>query len=96
VQFWALYPKKVGKADAWRAWKRHRPPLGKVRAALAWQTKLPDWNKDDFQFVPYPEKYINRARWQDEPPRQLGPVLTDRERRSLTAAESFLARRREP
>lgn len=93
VQFWALYPRKTGKGDAWRAWKRQRPPLGKIRAALAWQCQLPDWLKEAGKYIPYPQKYINHHRWEDEPPRQLGPVLTDRERRSVSASQAWLERK---
>jgi len=93
VQFWALYPRKVAKADAWRAWRKKKPPLGKIRAALAWQCNLPDWVKDDGEYIPYPQKYLNHARWLDEPPQRIGPVLTDRERKSVVASQAWLERR---
>ena len=67
VQFWALYPKKVGKADAWRAWKRIKPPLGKIREALAWQVHLDAWTKDGGDFIPYPATWLRAQQWLDEP-----------------------------
>lgn len=68
--FWALYPRhrRVARARAVRAWVKQKPPRAEVRAALAWQVRLPDWTKDGGTFVPYPEKYLNARRWEDERP----------------------------
>ena len=77
VQFWELYPRKVGKGAAWRSWKRQGAVLEPIRAALAWQTKTSEWRKDGGAFVPHPATSLNGRRWEDEPkkpPAALPPV----------------------
>jgi hypothetical protein len=63
VAFWAAYPHRVGKEGAWKAWKRHRPPLADIQAALVWQRVSSKWRDG---YIPYPAKYINEHRWTDE------------------------------
>lgn len=65
--FWAAYPRKVGKAAARRAWERQAPPLDRVLATLAWQTKAADWTKDGGLYIPHPTTWLNRGSWDDEP-----------------------------
>jgi hypothetical protein len=67
--FWAVYPKKVGKDAAWRAWQKRRPSaelLAQITAAIAWQVKQDAWVKDAGQFVPHPATWLNRGQWDDE------------------------------
>lgn len=69
-QFWAMYPRKVGKDAAWKAWQKRRPDadgLDAILAALAWQSRSSDWLRDGGQFIPNPATWLNQARWQDEP-----------------------------
>jgi hypothetical protein len=66
---YAAYPRKVGKAEAAKVWTRQKPDLSTVVAALAWQSKQPDWTKDGGQFVPHMATWLNQRRWEDEPPR---------------------------
>ena len=70
AEFWAAYPdhRRVKKARAVRAWKRMRPPVDKVLAALAWQVKSEDWTKDGRSYVPHPSSYLNAGQWEDQPP----------------------------
>lgn len=77
LEFWGLYPKKVGKTDARRLWKRKRPPITKVRIALEWQRRSLQWQQG---YVPNPSTYINQGRWDDEPPQDLKSAgYSDRE-----------------
>jgi len=71
--FWKVYPKKIGKKQALKAWKKEKPPLDDVLKALQWQTKTPQWNKDNGQYVINPTSYINQARWEDEQPEERAP-----------------------
>lgn len=68
-RFWAAYPRKVGKADARKAFAkawRKLPPMeeepiltgGLERAKAAWV---------DAQFIPHAATWLNGERWQDEP-----------------------------
>ena len=68
AEFWKVYPRKVGKLAAGRAWKRLRPPLPKVLAALeAWRNS-PEWLKDGGRYIPHPATWLNRGGWDDELP----------------------------
>jgi hypothetical protein len=67
--FWRQYPKKVGKGDAEKVWKKipaQKETLELITAALSWQTKSEQWTKDNGQFIPNPSTYLNQKRWLDE------------------------------
>lgn len=68
--FWAEYPKKVGKAEAFKRYKRMK--LGKadnadIITALKWQRNCTQWQRDGGRFVPNPATYLSQRRWEDEP-----------------------------
>jgi uncharacterized protein YdaU (DUF1376 family) len=89
--FWAVYPKKVGKEDAWRAWRKRRPDrelTAQICAALAWQRQQDNWLLEGGRFVPNPATWINRGQWQDEP--STTPRLSGRTVSTVRAVEEFL------
>jgi hypothetical protein len=62
--FWAAYPRKVGKDAARKAWTaaKKRAPIAEIAAGLnaaRWPT--------DAQFIPHPATWLNQGRWQDNP-----------------------------
>jgi len=68
--FWKLYPKKVGKLVAQRAW-------GKVPRRTSWRSLIDglqrwkqteQWQKEGGKFIPYPATFLNQRRWEDDPP----------------------------
>lgn len=67
-QFWSVYPKKVGKADARRAFGKVTEPVHTLVAAVRRQSKSAQWNKDGGQFIPNPATWLNQQRWEDELP----------------------------
>ena len=70
AEFWAAYPKKVGKDAALRAWKKIKSPasvLQNILLSLAWQVKSDQWVRDGGQYIPNPATYLTQGRWQDEP-----------------------------
>lgn len=67
ARFWAAYPKKVGKIDARAAWKKHRPSIEVVLAALEWQRRTPQWLEQGGQYIVHPSVWLNRGSWEDEP-----------------------------
>lgn len=73
AEFWALYPKRKARLAALRAWKKMRPPIGKVREALAWQINTEQWRR---KVIPNPATWINGGCWTDEPekPSANGPA----------------------
>ena len=71
--FWNLYPKKVAKADALKAWKQATKKktadelIGLVKAYS--ESKLPDQ-----QYIPYPASWLNKGLYESveiETPKQL-------------------------
>ena len=64
LDFWATYPKKTGKGEAYKKWKKEKPKLGDVVHALAWQKESKNWVDG---YIPNPATYLNQRRWEDEP-----------------------------
>nr|WP_249121959.1 hypothetical protein [Pseudomonas juntendi] len=70
-RFWKLYPRKVGKAKAEKAWlklKVGEDLFDLIGAALAAWSKSHDWTKDGGQFIPHAATWLNGKRWEDELP----------------------------
>jgi hypothetical protein len=69
--FWSEYPKKVGKDDARKAWKKRKVSQAlaeQMIAAVRVQRGSQQWAKDGGQYIPNPSTWINQGRWQDEAP----------------------------
>lgn len=67
-RFWSVYPRKVAKQNAVRAWNKLRPDEALTRQILdaVERFKLdPQWSKEDGQFIPYPSSFLNGRRWED-------------------------------
>lgn len=73
TEFWKLYPRKVGKEDARRAWaraiKRRKANPDDIVAGAGRYAADP--NLPETTFVPHPAKWLNGDRWESgpEPPR---------------------------
>jgi hypothetical protein len=70
-RFWELYPRKVAKESARKAFSKIpkiAETLPVILAALEWQCQSPQWAKDGGRFIPHPASYLNGRRWLDEPP----------------------------
>lgn len=69
AEFWARYPRKVGKGAALKSWRRHRPSRAlreKIMAALEAAVRCDQWLKDGGQYIPNPATWLNQERWDDE------------------------------
>lgn len=66
--FWNAYPRKVGKGNAWNAWRKAGVKFADCAETLAKWADCYDWKKDAGQFVPHPATWINGRRWEDGPP----------------------------
>ena len=72
-RFWAIYPRKVDKAKALRAWnklKADRKLMQIMSAALKTQRASEEWRRDNGRAIPYPSTWLNNRRWEDEVPAQ--------------------------
>lgn len=86
-RFWAAYPKKTAKQQAFKAWQRLKPDeglLSVILTSLERHKKSVQWTKDGGRFIPYPATWLNGRRWEDElqEVNKNGKSCTDIERRS--------------
>lgn len=66
---WLLYPKKVARKDALKAWNR-LSPKDKVCAITALVDWRRVWMQRDPQYVPHCSSWLNGERFHDELPEQ--------------------------
>ena len=66
--FWAVYPKKVDKQGAKRAFKKANVDITILLAALENHKRSAQWLKDGGQFIPNPTTWLNQRRWESELP----------------------------
>jgi len=66
-EFWSLYPRKIAKATARKAWQRLTAEQ-QLMAAKAIDTHCQYWKskETELEFIPHPATWINQERWEDE------------------------------
>lgn len=80
-RFWSIYPKKVGKIAAKKAFERaiRKTTLESLLTAIERQKCGSQWSRDNGRYIPNPATWLNQGRWEDEldhgglPPEQLPP-----------------------
>ncbi len=66
AEFWQLFPKKIAKRDAEKAWAKLTPDEQRQAIeALPKHTRYWDATTTK-QYIPYPATWLNAARWEDE------------------------------
>lgn len=68
-RFWAIYPRKDGKADAQSAWTKLAPTkdlFAIIEAAITSAKTSDQWTREKGQFIPMPATYLRKRRWEDE------------------------------
>jgi len=72
VSFWKKYPKKYGKIAAFAVWcdlyEENKNLLQECLMALEWQCEFEGWDSKDTKFIPNPETYLKKRRFEDEEP----------------------------
>ena len=65
--FWLLYPRRVARKDALKAWGRLSPAqqVAAITALVEWRRV---WATKDLDYLPYPATWIRGERWEDELP----------------------------
>lgn len=68
-EFWAQYPKKAGKGDAAKAFKKKKCAaiLPQILSGVRLAKASHQWTKDGGQFIPNPATWLNREGWLDDP-----------------------------
>lgn len=64
--FWEAYPKKTGKQEARKAFKKVSVPVGTLIDAIERQKTWSQWKRDNGQYIPNPSTWLNQGRWDDE------------------------------
>lgn len=67
-RFWKVYPRKVNKTGAVKAWKSLKPNDSTVEEIIADVNRRlrKEWRGKDMTYIPHPSTYINQKRWEDE------------------------------
>jgi hypothetical protein len=66
--FWKIYPKKVGKDAARKAFEKRNPDeqlLNAMIRAVRSQMDSDAWKADGGKYIPHPTTWLNQGRWQD-------------------------------
>lgn len=68
-RLWDVYPRKVGKKAAQKAFQnaRDRPRIDDLIASIQRQALSAQWTKDGGQFIPHLSTWLNRGQWADVP-----------------------------
>jgi hypothetical protein len=69
--FWAVYPRKVSKQSAIKAWSGGK--CSKIADTIISDVQKrigTEWNVAEMQFIPHPTTYLHQRRWEDETPPQ--------------------------
>jgi hypothetical protein len=66
-EFWSLYPRKIAKAVARKAWQRLSAEQ-QLMAAKAIDAHCQYWSakETELEFIPHPATWLNQERWEDE------------------------------
>ncbi|GAA4475534.1 hypothetical protein [Gluconacetobacter asukensis] len=68
-EFWAAYPRKVGKDGARKAFDKARKRAGQAEIMVGLSRHIAVWpgaNDERAQFIPHPATWLNRGDWQGD------------------------------
>jgi len=68
-QFWKVYPKRLNKGQAEKAWKSlnlDEQLLAEILRGIEQAKTSEKWRKDGGQFIPYPATWLRAKGWLDE------------------------------
>lgn len=67
-RFYAVYPRKVSKPAALKAWRALKADAALADRIIADVKRRCDteWKGQEIQFIPHPSTYLNQRRWEDE------------------------------
>ena len=92
-RFWEIYPRKQGKQEAEKAWKKLAPDeelLERLLTALGKARTCDQWSRDNGRYIPYPATWLNQKRWEDEYPVSAARAALSRENDELEELEKRL------
>lgn len=66
-EFWAFYPRKIGKGGAKKTWQKITRTTNPEQIIDGARRMSQDPNLPETQFIPHPSTWLNEGRWEDEP-----------------------------
>lgn len=65
-EWWSLYPRKLAKVAARKAWKKVKAPGPVLEGTRGW---VAYWERErtEDRFIPYPATFLNQQRWEETP-----------------------------
>lgn len=78
IAFYAAYPRKKSRADAWKAWQSIDPDdelVSKIMRAVEEQKRV-TWADTPVRYIPYPASWLRGGRWEDEIEEPFNATLT--------------------
>ena len=92
--FWTSYPKRVGKGEALRSWKRQGLESKATTILEGLERNRAYMLRDDGKFIPNPATFLNQNRWEDDPPiaSETSLLLSEKTRGNAAAAREFVRR----
>ena len=67
LQFWSLYPKRVGKGEAYRSWQKQELETRTQEILEAVGKQNGYLIRERGKFTPLAATWLNQQRWEDEP-----------------------------
>lgn len=95
LEWWAHYPKKSGKKAAWGEWLKIRPSREQVAQwiiVLQQQCASRQWLEEGGKYIPDPERYLKRGKYEDEVTRR--PIVDTQQTGNFETLQGFLNERR--
>lgn len=67
-EFWAIYPRRAGKGQAFKSWQQARKSMSAAAIILAAKRYADDPNQpQDRSKIPHPSTWLHQQRWDDDP-----------------------------
>lgn len=67
-RFWEIYPRKIGKGAAKKAFGKINPDnslFARIMVAVDQQRNSIQWQREEGRFIPLPTTWLNQERWDD-------------------------------
>lgn len=87
-RFWEAYPKKIGKGDARKVFKKLKPSAQLTEhmiSAISAQKRTDLWTREGGKYIPNPATWLRQERWEDETGNIQAPLKQDMSQDELFA-----------
>ena len=81
--FWSVYPRKIGKEDAYKAFCCVTEPADVLVEAVKRQTESLQWQREGGRYIPNPATWLRNKRWTDCTEVDITPPLSELDRRAI-------------